>query len=561
MKRLATILGVITIILMAHVGLYNYSKAPFVVFHRGIKVTLPPPLPMSLPLSGLLLLATLPLMYLSCKNKYLLSSAILLVIGIFLLKGFPLSLLLFAGICYLLMVLVVYGDRRILYFTFAAIVVFCALLSLASIPHYIYLLVREEFVILEVAKLEALIFYLLDPIIPILLLTLFYMYVILRASKSIAHIPRSKNVASSSMDIPPTLLIPLFSLAAFLPLCLIYAIHSFRYPRLVGVDLPRYMNFLQASIVRGSESLLADPRLMSMTMLYAINTLTQNPRMTVRITIMLTSLIYVICAILAARKLWGRDIAAITGIATALSPITASGLYAAIMANWLALGFMYLTLAYLPQVRENRRALILSLAFSILTLLSHPWTWDMLMALILIYALYLTVKYRSLKEALPYVTLMAVNLAVDRIRALLRGPGGMELGRSLATHMLSLSNLYILVPNLKWTFHLYVGGSFDTPLLLILAIIGGYFIYLGNTEKRELLLLWSLLIGLVFPFAHRSMGWRLLFNTPTPLLAGVGLYHVLDNLRNKYLRPLFLCWFIAAHMNHIIRIGLIAPVM
>jgi len=338
------------------------------------------------------------------------------------------------------------------------------------------------------------------------------------------------------MGMSPTLLILLFFLATFLPLYLIYAIHSLRYPFLVGVDLPKYTHFLQASITMGLRGLLADPRFMSMAM-------------------------FVICAMLTARKLWGRDIAAITGIVTALSPITASGLYAAIMANWLALGFMYLTLAYLLQVRENRRALILSLVFSVLTLLSHPWTWDMLMALILICTLYLTVKYRSLKEALPYVALMTVNLAVDRIRALLRGPGGMELGRSLATSMLSLSNLYILIPNLKWTFHLYAGGSFDTPLLLILAIIGGYFIYLGNAEKRELLLFWPLLIGLVFPFVHSSMEWRLLFNTPIPLLAGAGLYHVLGNLRNKHLRLLFLCWFIAAHVNHIIRIGLIAPVM
>ena len=163
------------------------------------------------------------------------------------------------------------------------------------------------------------------------------------------------------------------------------------------------------------------------------------------------------------------------------------GIYAGFFANWFALTFLYIFYGLLMRaLKEKNKSpflLVLSGVSSVAVLYTHPWTWILLIMLILSAYIVTTLLlvYFGKKEVHGYVwelkflaTLLAFNLAMFYVKGLLNIGGGARIGGyiNVKTFKPSVWNAFLLKHFLDRTFNWYVGGFYAYAPTIILAILG-----------------------------------------------------------------------------------------
>jgi hypothetical protein len=229
---------------------------------------------------------------------------------------------------------------------------------------------------------------------------------------------------------------------------------------------------------------------------------------------------------------------------SALSVTTMVGLYASIVANWMALVCWMLFLAYVGfRGDEKFRAhdFLILLVMSTLILLLHPWTWGLFAAAIVL-AIAITLlegEHRLRQSALVLLSIIVADTALAFL-ALMLLPG------SQGSSEVNAVELYLYaVRNPSTTTYFWpavkrlteIWSPFFSPVYLAASILGVFGLLASNLApwRRNLVFSWlivsaigSILVAPIgFDPAHptltESQLWRLFFLTPFYLTAPFGI--------------------------------------
>jgi hypothetical protein len=222
------------------------------------------------------------------------------------------------------------------------------------------------------------------------------------------------------------------------------------------------------------------------------------------------------------------------------------GIYAGFFANWFALTFVYIFYGLLMRVLKlkNRSPflLVLSGVSSVAVLYTHPWTWILLVMMILsayIVTTLLLIYFRK-KDIQGYIwelkvlaALLAANLVMFYVKGLLHVGSGAALVDGyidVKTFKPSLWNAFALKYFLDRTFNWYVGGFYGYPLIIILAIMGIFSIFDYEDHYCRLLLNWILVASamIVVNFPWQA---RFLYLTPFSIYVALGMMYSAEQLR------------------------------
>jgi len=220
------------------------------------------------------------------------------------------------------------------------------------------------------------------------------------------------------------------------------------------------------------------------------------------------------------------------------------GVYAGFFANWFALTFVYTFYGLLMRALKgkNNRPFLLFLSgiSSVAVLYTHPWTWILLVMMILsayIIATLLLIYFRKknihdyLWELKFLAALLAFNLVMFYVKVLLNIGGGARIGGyiNVKTFKPSLWNIFALRYFLDRTFNWYVGGFYAYTPIIILAILGVLSILDYGDPYNRLLLDW-MLISSAMAFVDFPWQARFLYLTPFNIYVALGILHGAEQL-------------------------------
>jgi hypothetical protein len=182
----------------------------------------------------------------------------------------------------------------------------------------------------------------------------------------------------------------------------------------------------------------------------------------------------------------------------ATSYIITVGMYAGFYANWLA--NIVATLFIGLFLRWNRdhtpRAYAPMVATSLILLLTHEYTWSLLMGALLCYLVINAPRYlrtRTFSNGLSILLLLSVNYIADLVRSLvLASESAYQANTNLLGSTISVANLLELNKNLIVTFHQFAAGFLASFPILALSILS----FSSRMDSEELHHLLSCMLGL-----------------------------------------------------------------
>jgi hypothetical protein len=243
---------------------------------------------------------------------------------------------------------------------------------------------------------------------------------------------------------------------------------------------------------------------------------------------------------------WSFQLAVLSSICGLLWLPTTLGTYAGIQANWLALILWMLFLAlYLEKPGWKTTTFIIQAFISLAILLIHPWSWGVFVASLGITAL---VSRRSIwKKHCLYGFSAAIILALPvGIAAYMFLPGVRnDLGNTMQLYLLTLFNpVSVLSFGGALVDLFYNWGSFLSPVLLLLCLVGAYSLSKRRGITTNYLLAWGITwcIGsfMIAPADYNPVNvgisetglWRMLYVSPLTFLLALGFERVVGAAKN-----------------------------
>lgn len=302
-------------------------------------------------------------------------------------------------------------------------------------------------------------------------------------------------------------------------------------PKLVGVDSPWYLRNLEriAGIKSLGELFRAEPRALSLLLLYGIKVLSGAPSISV-----IQAAPILLMALSALSAFWLVKVgsgdsraAALSGLLSIFSVQLAVGMYAGIYANWLAFSIMALYLGSVLKASRSRRWLIPSASLACLVFAAHSWTGALAAVILALYFLFnLPGALGGDRESGSALVSSGILLAFEAILALALLGATEALPYAINfVSFLSPFNALAAISNLRETVATYVAGFLFNPAAFLIGALG----ILGAREKafRKLLSAWlapcSALVLLAGPFYQ----WRAIYAMPIPALAALGFLFAL----------------------------------
>ncbi|MEM3464587.1 MAG: hypothetical protein QXL91_06955 [Candidatus Bathyarchaeia archaeon] len=240
-----------------------------------------------------------------------------------------------------------------------------------------------------------------------------------------------------------------------------------------------------------------------------------------------------------------RFLGGVCAIFSAFSFQVVAGVNAGFYANWFALTWVNLFFALFIRSLGCRllRYFIPSLLASVFVLFTHPATWLVLMAALVVYG-GLGLLRRLLRlcgglsgfECALLLVVFAVNVAADLLRGyVLRGYEASSLS-GVALSGFSLSYLLSVVGNLANTFTIFLGGALANPVIVFLSIVGLCAVARCANGFERGVVAFTLVPSLFVFFISSTfeLGFlqaRYIYLIPFQMLAGLGSVALLKILR------------------------------
>jgi len=317
---------------------------------------------------------------------------------------------------------------------------------------------------------------------------------------------------------------------------------------MIGVDSADYLKYIEGVAPgAGNEAFLSfwgTDRPLTFLLLYALSSLI-GAAPAVKVFPVLLSPLFALSIYLLARSLFkGGRAALIAAFFAATSFNLTAGFYSYILANWLSLCFAMLFFAFFVQCVERPSVKIsaASLAMLILCYLSHSWTWVFVLLISVAYLASLAIIGRKPLKFLGSqrysLTLLAVSILIDRLRALLNSQGGFEAWSSTALGVLQSGSVIDSFKNMVFSFQYYVGGFYSNLLVITLLLVGTYLVFKYLDQRNLLIICWLAVLAVPFFFINLDLMWRVLYLIPAPLVCG----YALSLYRGRLLLVLTVLW-------------------
>lgn len=315
---------------------------------------------------------------------------------------------------------------------------------------------------------------------------------------------------------------------------------------LVGVDSLPYYDWLKQMVQEGPQTAFLTDRPIFNLLMYFVKCVTPlSPVDVVRVMpIILAACLSLVVFWFVKAGTGDKRLALLSSLFSSFSFQTTVSIYAYFLANWFAIIEIFLLLAFLLKGlnKHSWRYILISTAMGMTVLLTHPYTWNILMVILISYLAWTMMRRAQEKRDIaPLSILLAANTLFYVFYNFIRPFGG-GLGsnaavlRSVLWSFPSLSNLNsalgIMVSN-------FLGGLFGNPLMIILAITGMFSI-IGLKESsakfNRIMLLWIAVLSLpllVFaPGQNMLVFYRLVYLVPVQILAAIGLQLILNRLKD-----------------------------
>jgi hypothetical protein len=233
------------------------------------------------------------------------------------------------------------------------------------------------------------------------------------------------------------------------------------------------------------------------------------------------------------------------------------GIYAAFIANWVALIIGYLSLIFLFRyVRGKDKRNILLFSVLLITLLFiHVYTWTILTVVMGIFlAVALIFDYYPWKKVTFLLLIVLSSAIVDVIRSNLTGAfGGVERGMNLAKDHLGIEQLSRIWINLVDTTQYKLGSIFGNFIILVLAC---YWLVRSNLKVDSNLFLGLFLSLGVLPslFGNWVIQHRLVYDIPFQIPAAIALTCIIKEKRFLIALPLCI-WLISISIRTVFNLS------
>ncbi|MGD0159082.1 MAG: hypothetical protein ABSB89_02160 [Candidatus Bathyarchaeia archaeon] len=310
---------------------------------------------------------------------------------------------------------------------------------------------------------------------------------------------------------------------------------------LIGSDSMDYVNWLSSVAQKGLQTAFNTDRPFPILLMYAVQIATgSSPETVVRI----MPTILAICLSLAIY--WFVKVGTKNELAALMSSLFSSfsfqitvGLFGYFLANWLAIIESLVLMIFLLNSFEKQswKYLAASAVMGFSVLLTHPYTWDVLMAILIIYFAWALIGKRSRREReiLLLILLLASNFLFYTVYALApfgkgisssAGGGIYEVGSGI-----SVSNLLNLQRNVAMIVQSYVGGLLGNPLLVLLAIVGVFSMFDFAKRFNKIMILWIAVPALaLLAVSPDPYYYRFLYLIPIQIQAAVGVVWIMTRL-------------------------------
>jgi hypothetical protein len=229
-----------------------------------------------------------------------------------------------------------------------------------------------------------------------------------------------------------------------------------------------------------------------------------------------------------------EKIAAVASLFSVLSFNTTVGLWAGFYANWLALSETYLFLTVFLKFSKTpsmpRFTLLALLSFSIL--LTHPWTWAIVLAVTALFTLIGLREERNVTLAKALLVLLAVNIFLEVAKSQIFG--GLTVSQDSAP-ILSGAGLFSsqgLWGSLLTTLFTFYGGLLGDAVLLGLPAIAMIFLKFKDRFER-LLMVWVALSSIPFLALTSPLQTRILYDMPLPIMTALALLLIARHMSNR----------------------------
>jgi hypothetical protein len=310
---------------------------------------------------------------------------------------------------------------------------------------------------------------------------------------------------------------------------------------LVGVDALDYYDRLEEMVREGPLIALAKDRPFFNLLMYSVQKVTGSPAETI---VLAMPVVLAICLSLAV--FWfvkvgtkNKFVALLASLFSSFSFQMTVGVFAYFSANWLAIIESFLLFIFLLKSYEEKNSwsyIVASALVGMTLLLTHPYMWDVVMAILAFYLAWMFVKRNPDRTETGFLAfLLASNAAFYVGYSLTPFGGGVRdaAGAGSVISSIGVSNFFNLQNGLTSMIQAWVGGLLGNPLLLILAVVGVFAMFDFKNNFNRMMLLWimipSLALLVVTPDPYY---YRFIYLVPFQVQAAAGLCWIVTKFEN-----------------------------
>lgn len=239
------------------------------------------------------------------------------------------------------------------------------------------------------------------------------------------------------------------------------------------------------------------------------------------------------------------DVSLFSAFLASFSPQLLIGTFAAIFEAWLVYSesLFFFGLILHAMRNSSRKSAAGAAVFSVLIMLTHAWTWLVLMLILAAQLMILMIQSKSLGRlrlmrgwSLQLRTLL-VSVSIGAVAFtlgsnVLSGWGSAR-DSAFAFFISGLRSPAFFFHDLSLTLTNYVGGFYSNWVLLCLAVLGAFAVSCLASEVKALVASCLLIPGLLSTFVSADLQWRLLFLLPYSFLAAIAIFFTLAELRAR----------------------------
>jgi hypothetical protein len=313
---------------------------------------------------------------------------------------------------------------------------------------------------------------------------------------------------------------------------------------LVGIDSPTYVGWinqmlqrpllqaLQHSFVEG----LDGSRPFLLIPLYLVASTGISPNLIIEYLPMLLAPLLSLSSYIFVRYGQGSaNLAGLTALFTSTSFYITVGIWGGYYANMLGMieAYLFLTLLLLFSKSPSTPRYGAMFALSVALFLTHPWTWILITAASVIFALSVWKETGHSIHLKSVIGIITAGIVLDLLKSSLFGTR--TVAADLATKVPTVGQVASFWTNLVDALLYTHGGILGNWLVLGIGLLSVFALRFGDRFER-LLILWVGVSSLPFLLLDSYHQARILYDLPIPVLASIALLFVLPQMGTRNIR-------------------------